>query len=216
MQPTWTRLGAWALVLGCLVAAGGYLAVGLLVHGDQQAQLLDPLWTPLQSVAIAGDLLAILGLPVALGAQFGRFRVLTVVGVAGTYGALTMLNVADGVVEAYVEPYLALHGGVPADPPVGWGWFENVALVLMLVGLIGLGLAVILERRFPWPAGVLLMVSPISSFLGLPGALALLSDYCCYAGLVIIGVQVVRGRVRIREGAIDARHAETAREGTSV
>jgi hypothetical protein len=199
MTTTWTRLGAWALVLGSLISTAGYLAVGLLVHGDELAQLVNPLWTPLQSVAIAGDLLAVLGLPVALGAQFGRFRVLTLIGVVGTYGALTMLNVADGVVEAYIEPYLAVHGGVPAEVPAAWGAFETVALVLMLVGLVCLGLAVILERRFPWPSGAMLIASPFVGLLGLPVPWALISDYLAFAALIIIGVQVLRGRAHVVE-----------------
>lgn len=192
MTSTWTRLGAWALVLGSLISAAGYLAVGILVHGDQSAQLLNPLWTPLESLAIAGDLLAILGLPVAFGAQFGRFRVLTVIGVVGTYAALAMLNLADGVLEAYIEPYLAVHGGVPAEPPAGWNTFENVALVAMLVGLVCLGLAVILERRFPWVAGAMLIASPIVALIGLPVPFALISDYLAFAAFVIVGVQVIR------------------------
>lgn len=209
MTSTWTRLGAGALVLGSLISAAGYLAVGFLVHGDQPAQLLNPLWTPLQSVALAGDLLAILGLPVAFGAQFGRFRVLTVIGVVGTYGALAMLNLSDGVVEAYVEPYLAAHGGVPAAAPAGWDAFENAALVLMLVGLICLGLAVILERRFPWSAGAMLIVSPIVAMVGLPGPFALISDYLAFAAFVIIGVRILGGRV-----GLDARPAP--REASAV
>jgi hypothetical protein len=216
MNQTWTRLGAWALLLGGALASAGYLAVGLLVHGDQQAQLLNPLWTPLQSVAIVGDLIAVLGLPVALAAQFGRFRALTAVGVFGTYAALTMLNVADGVVEAYVEPYLAVHGGVPTQPPVGWDVFETVALLPMLVGLVCLGLAVILERRFPWPAGAMLIVSPVVALLGLPTPFALISDYLAFGALGIIAVQVIRGRVRSGEGVPAARRSAPVTEGSVV
>lgn len=208
MNQTWTRLGAWALVLGSIISAAGYLAVGLLLHGDHQTQVLDPAWMPLESVAIAGDLLVVLGLPVAFSAQLGRFRVLTVIGVVGTYAAFVMLNVADGVVEAYVEPYLARHGGIPSEAPAGWGTFETVALVPMLIGLIALGLAVILERRFTWVAGAMLIVSPIVAMLGLPVPYALIADYLAFAAFVIIGVQIIRRRVPDAEPAASTAEPE--------
>jgi hypothetical protein len=208
MNHTWTRLGAWALVLGCVVGALGYLAAGVLVPGDLSARLQSPLWIPLNSVALAGDLLVLLGLPVALGALFGRFRVLTVLGTVGTWGALAMLNLGEGVIETYVKPYLVRHGGVPTAAPAGWDWWENVALLLMLVGLVCLGLTVILGRRVPWVAGALLIASPLAAFLGLPGALALLSDYLAFAGLAIVGIAVIRhpaaDLVRGRQGSASA------------
>lgn len=214
MNTTWTRLGAWALVVGCAVAAAGYLAAGLFIPGAQNARLLDPLWVPLNSLALAGDLLVILGLPVALGALFGRFRVLTLIGTIGTWAAFAMLNVGEGVIETYVKPYLVRHGGVPTEAPAGYDVFENSALLLMLVGLVCLGLAVILGRRVPWIAGALLVAAPVVVFLWLPGPLALLSDYLAFAGLVLIGVDVIRdpaGGPATTRGSVERAERPVAR-----
>ena len=58
-----TRIAAWILIVGAGLATAGYLAASLLPGADT-ARLTDPLWVPLNSTALAGDLLV--GL-VALG-----------------------------------------------------------------------------------------------------------------------------------------------------
>jgi hypothetical protein len=61
-----TRLGGWALITGTIMAAGAYLAAGTLIHGRGDTRYTSPLWTPLNSLAIAGGILIVLGLPVIL------------------------------------------------------------------------------------------------------------------------------------------------------
>ena len=187
-----TRLGGWALIIGAIVAAGGYLAAGALIRGHGDARYTSSLWTPLNGIAIAGNIIIALGLPVILTCHDRRAARLTLVGYVGLFATVTMLNISEGCLEAFVKPYLATHGGVPSNPPGGFAVFENIALVFLLVGLICMGIAVIRARVFPRWVGALFIVSPFVSVLGLPGPLAELSDYLAFIALVTIGLQVVR------------------------
>jgi hypothetical protein len=72
-------------------------AGALTSSGD--AHLTDPLWQLLYAIALAGNLLVVLGFPAVLIAQDGRFSRLTAVGYAGTLAALLMLNLGEGVIE---------------------------------------------------------------------------------------------------------------------
>jgi hypothetical protein len=194
---TWnrTRLGGWALIIGSIVAAIGYLAAGTLVHGHGDARFTNSLWEPLNGIAIAGNIVIVLGLPVILIGHGPRAARLTLAGYTGLFATLIMLNISEGCLEAFVKPYLATHGGVPDNPPGGFAVFEDVALVFLLAGLICLGIAVIRARVFPRWTGALLIASPFLSVLRLPGPLAELSDYLAFIALATIGLQAVRTRM---------------------
>ena len=155
---TWnrTRLGGWALIIGTTVATIGYLAAGTLVHTHGDARFTSSLWEPLNSIAIAGNIIIALGLPVILTCHDRRAARLTIVGYAGLFATLVMLNISESCYEAFVKPYLATHGGVPSNPPGGFAIFEDIALMFLLAGLICLGIAVIRARAFPSWIGVLL------------------------------------------------------------
>jgi hypothetical protein len=191
---TWnrTRLGGWALIIGTIVATIGYLAAGTLVHGHGDARVTSSLWEPLNGIAIAGNIIIVLGLPVILTCHDRRAARLTLVGYTGLFATLVMLNLAEGCYEAFIKPYLATHGGVPGNPPGGFAIFEDIALVFLLAGLICLGIAVIRARVFPRWTGALFIVSPFLSVLGLPGPLAELSDYLAFVALATIGLHAVR------------------------
>jgi hypothetical protein len=194
------RLAGYALVIGGALAIAGYLAVGIIVGGSGDARFTDPQWQPLYSIALAGGILTVLGLPAVLAAQDGRFPRLTAVGYAGTLAALLMLNIGEGVIEGFVKPYLVTHGGIPKPEPAGFAAFETVALACMLVGLICLGVAVVRARTMPRWVGVLLIASPFLSFAlgGLPAPLPELSDVCVSLALIAIGWRVavpVRGLI---------------------
>ena len=154
------------------------------------------MWAPLNGIAIAGNLIIVLGLPVILACHGRRAARLTLVGYLGLFAALTMLNISEGCIEAFVKPYLVTHGGIPANPPGGFLIFENIALVFMLVGLICMGIAVIRARVFPRWVGALFIVSPFVAFLGLPGPLAELSDYLAFIALATIGLRAVRSEAQ--------------------
>jgi hypothetical protein len=61
------RLAGWALITGTVVGAAGYLAAYALT-----TTVTDPLWTALYSVALAGDILIVFGLPAILTAHGDR------------------------------------------------------------------------------------------------------------------------------------------------
>ncbi len=191
-----TRLAGWALIVGTVVACAGYLTANALASGTGDARFTSPHWPLLNGIAIGGDILVVLGLPAILTGHGRRAEKLTMFGYIGTFAALVMLNVAEGVIEAFVKPYLVGHGGIPSDPPAGYAVYETCALVLMLAGFICLGIAVLRAKVYPWWTGVLFIVTPVASFLGLPGGWALIADYLCFTALLTIGVLTVRGSAR--------------------
>lgn len=186
-----TRLAGWALIIGTVVATVGYLAANALT-GSGDARFTNSLWTPLNSVAIAGDLIMVLGLPAILAVHGHRAAKLTLIGYIGLFATLVMLNVSEGCIEAYIKPYLVHHGGIPADAPGGFAIFDDVALVMLLVGLICLGIAVIRARVLGWWVGALFIASPLLGFVGVSGPFALISDYLAFVAIFTIGVKVVR------------------------
>ncbi|WP_433348452.1 hypothetical protein ACQP25_33810 [Microtetraspora malaysiensis] len=196
MNDTRVRLAGWALIVGAVVASAGYLAANALASGTGDARFTSPHWSLLNGIAIGGDIIAVLGLPAILAGHGRRAEKLTMFGYVGIFAALVMLNIAEGVIEAFVKPYLVGHGGIPSDPPAGYAIYEMFALVLMLVGFICMGIAVLRAKVYPWWTGVLLIAAPLASFLGLPGGWALIADYLCFAALLTIGVLTVRGSAR--------------------
>ena len=148
---TWnrTRLGGWALIIGTIVATIGYLAAGTLVRTHGDARFTSSLWEPLNSIAIAGNIIIALGLPVILTCHDRRATRLTIVGYAGLFATLVMLNISESCYEALIKLYLATHGGVPSNPPGGFAIFEDIALVFLLARLICLGIAVDPCPRLP-------------------------------------------------------------------
>src|SRR6185437_640696 len=139
----------------------------------------------------------------------GRAPKLHMAGYAGVFAALVMLNVGEGTTEAFVKPYLAGHGGIPAQEPPGFAAFEGVALLALVVGSICLGIAVLRARTLPWWIGVALIVSCLLGAVGLPGAWFLLPDGLFFAALLAIGVIAVRGRsgsarARVEQAALGA------------
>jgi hypothetical protein len=186
------RLAGHALIIGSALAIVGYLAAGIFAGGSGDAHFTDPQWQPLYSIALAGDIIIVLGFPAMLVAQDGRFPRLTAIGYAGTLAAVVMLNLGEGVIEGFVKPYLVTHGGIPDPEPAGFAAYESVALVCMLVGLICLGVAFVRARTMPRWVGVLLIASPFLSFAlsGLPTPLPELSDICLAVALIAIGRRV--------------------------
>lgn len=182
------RLAGSALAVGGAVAIVGYLAAGTLAGRTGGAHFIQPLFQPLYAIALAGTILAMLGMPAILSAQGGRFPRLTVVGYAGTLMALLMLNLGEGVIEGFVKPYLVTHGGIPKDPS-GFAAWQIVGLVCAVVGLVCLGVAILRAGRLPRWIGVLLIVGLFLSFaLGSQRApVNALGDMCILAAFVGIG-----------------------------
>lgn len=182
-----TRLAGVALLIGGVLTISGYAAANIFAGSSGDARFTNPLFVPLYSIALAGDLITVVGLPVILAVHRQRAYWLTNVGFVGVLLAMVMLNIGEGVVEAFVKPYLVEHGGVPSVPPTGFDVYENAALALLLVGLLSLGIAVIRARVFPWWAGALLIVSIPLSFIELPGSLAELGDCAAFLSFAVMG-----------------------------
>jgi hypothetical protein len=186
------RLAGIALVAGCVLATLGFLGVSLTMHGPESAWPTDPLWQPMYGVALAGNLLVVLGLPAILAVHGGAARRLTLVGYVGIFAPLAMLNVAETTIEAFVKPYLATHGGFPDETPAGLNAFEAVALVLLIVGAVCLAIAVFRARLLPVWVGVAVLLSVVCAFFLHGGPVVFVSDYVLFAALFWIGLRAAR------------------------
>ena len=186
------RLAGWALIVGTTVATAGYAASRLLAPGGGDAVYRNQLFPLFQGIALVGDVVIALGLPVILTFA-SRALKLHLVGFVGVFTALLMLNLGEGTIEAFVKPYLAHHGGIPMQDPSGLVAFEAIALVALVAGSVCLGIAVLRARSLPWWIGATLIVSGLGGALGLPGAWFLLPDTLFYASLFAVGTFAVRG-----------------------
>jgi hypothetical protein len=191
------RLAGWALIVGGTLSIGGFLAVSTIAgsSGDSgDARFSDPVWAPLNAVAIAGAIISVLGLPAILVYHGDRAQRLTLVGYIGILVPLVMLNVGESTTEAFVKPYLVHHGGIPKNLPNGFEPFMGVALLLLIVGVPCLGIAIVRAGVFPrWVGALLIACVPLSvAGGGFPGPLALLGDYLAFLALIAVGWQVVR------------------------
>lgn len=199
MNPTNARLTSWALITGSVVAAAGY-AAAFAANGNGDERFTGSSWIALYTIALLGDVLVLLGLPAVVHAQAGRFPLLTRIGYAGVFVPLAILNVGEGTIEGFVKPYLAKHGGIPADDVPGLIWFEAPALLVLLVGMVCLGIAVLRARTLPRWVGVVFLVVPFLGAAGLQGAISLLPDYLLFLALFAVGVTELRARGRVSEG----------------
>ena len=188
------RLAGMALVLGGTLSIAGYVITGTVFGSSDHDRFTPPLFPPLYSIALVGAVLSVLGLPAILAAHKEREARLTLVGYVGTFAALVMLNVGEGVIEAFVKPYLVTHGGIPKEAPTGLGIYFGIASLFVLVGLISLGIAVIRAKVFPRWVGALIISAVPFSFIGqaLPGPLVDLADYLLFIALIAIGWTVAK------------------------
>ena len=116
---------------------------------------------------------------------------------AALIGDMAMLNVGEGVIEAFVKPYLVHHGGIPASDPTGLTVFEGVALIGVVVDLICLGIRILRARTLPWWVTVLFFCGLLGA-AGLQGAIALLPDYLLFIALFTVGVITLRRSTEVR------------------
>lgn len=191
MNPTNARLTSWALVTGSVVATAGY-ASAFAMNGTGDERFAGSSWVTLYTIALLGNVIVLLGLPATVHAQAGRARVLTRIGYAGMLVPLVILNVGEGTIEGFVKPYLARHGGIPADDLPGLIWFEAPALLVLVVGMVCLGIAVLRAHALPRWVGVVFIVVPFLGAAGLQGAVSLLPDYLLYVALFTVGVTQLR------------------------
>ena len=192
MNPTNVRLTSWALVVGSIVATAGY-ALAFAANGNGDQRFAGSSWVALYTVALLGNVLVLLGLPALVHAQSGRTPVLTRIGYVGIFVPLAILNIGEGSIEGFVKPYLAQHGGIPSSDLHGLAVYEAPALLIMLVGMVCLGIAVLRAHVLPRWVGVLFIVMPFLGAAGLQGAISLAPDYLLFIGLFTVGVTQLRG-----------------------
>ena len=192
MNPTNVRLTSWALVVGSIVATAGY-ALAFAANGNGDQRFAGSSWVALYTVALLGNVLVLLGLPALVHAQSGRTPVLTRIGYVGIFVPLAILNIGEGSIEGFVKPYLAQHGGIPSSDLHGLAVYEAPALLVMLVGMVCLGIAVLRAHVLPRWVGVLFIVVPFLGAAGLQGAISLAPDYLLFIGLFTVGVTQLRG-----------------------
>ena len=185
------RLTALALVIGSAVATLGY-AAAFVANGGGDARFASSSWVGLYTVALLGCVIVLLGLPALVDAQRGGSPRLTRIGYVGVFVPLAILNIGEGTVEGFVKPYLAHHGGVPAADLPGLAAYEAPSLLVLLVGMLCLGIAVLRARVLPRWIGVLFIVVPFLGAAGLQGAVSLLPDYLLFVGLFAVGVIELR------------------------
>jgi hypothetical protein len=143
-------------------------------------------------VALAGNVLVVLGLPAILAVHGRASRRLTLVGYVGIFAPLAMLNVAETTIEAFLKPYLAPRGGFPDPIPAGLNAFEAVALVLLVVGAVCLAIAIFRARIMPVWVGVAVLLSVVGAFLLHGGPVVFVSDYLLFAALFWFGLRAAR------------------------
>jgi hypothetical protein len=192
MNPTNVRLTSWALVVGSVVATAGY-ASAFAANGNGDERFTGSSWVTLYTIALLGDVIVLLGLPALVHAQAGRSPVLTRIGYVGVFVPLAILNIGEGTIEGFVKPYLATHGGIPADDVPGLTAFEIPALLVLLVGMVCLGIGVWRAHVLPRWVGVVFVVVPFLGAAGLQGAVSLLPDYLLFVGLFTVGITQLRG-----------------------
>jgi hypothetical protein len=189
------RLAGLALMAGCVLATLGFLGVSLTMHGSETAWPTDSLWQPMYGVALAGNVLVVLGLPAILAVHGRAFRRLTLVGYLGIAATMVMLNVAETTIEAFVKPYLVTHGGLPQEQPGGLNAWVVVALVLGLVGTVCLAVAVFRARIVPIWVGIAVILSLVGALFLPSGPMAFIADYLLFAALFVFGLRAARPAV---------------------
>jgi hypothetical protein len=186
------RLAGIALMAGCVLAALGFLGISLSMTGSVASWPTHSLWQPMYGVALAGNVLIVLGLPAILAVHGQACRRLTLVGYLGIFAPLVMLNVAETTIEAFIKPYLTTHGGFPEPIPAGLNAVEAVALLALIVGAVCLVIAVFRARILPVWVGVAVLLSVVGAFFLHSGPTAFVSDYLLFAALFTFGLRAAR------------------------
>jgi hypothetical protein len=181
-----------ALMAGCVLATLGFAGVSLAMTGDEASWPTHSLWQPMYGVALAGNVLIVLGLPAILAVHGDAVRRLTLVGYVGLFAPLVTLNVAETTIEAFIKPYLASRGGFPDPIPAGLSAFEAVALLLLIVGAVCLAIAIVRARVLPVWVGVAVLLSLVCAFFLHGGAIVFVSDYLLFAALFAVGLRAAR------------------------
>lgn len=193
MNGSLSRLGGAALVAGSVLLAGTNLLLRFNGGSDGDNPNL-PVNIAGHGIGMLAGLLVILGLPALVAALSARSRALSVAGFVLVTVSILVYQVAFGLVDAVVLPYLAANHFNADQPPaamfpffMGAGFAEIIGTILLGVTILRSGVFSRISAVLLIAAGTILLVTlaPLPEWVDTISALAMLG------GLGIAGAQMV-------------------------
>jgi hypothetical protein len=158
------RLSGWALVLGGLAALIGNVATGVLFPDNFNPTYAgNPLFVPLNLLALLGTLLLVLGLPGLYAARRVELAVAGFVGIVLIAVTAMLFGVFFGLFALIVEPFLSAQAPqlLSGDPPASLLVFLVVSTIIQVVGSILFALPMLRGALQPRWAGYVLVISAV-------------------------------------------------------
>ncbi len=177
------QLGGAALVAGSVILAAVEVVLRLS-DGADGSNPENPANIAAHLVGMLAGLLLIVGLPVLVGALAPRAPVLSVAGFVLVTLSILVYEIALGLLDAIVLPYLAASHLNPSHPPAAMFPFFMGGGFAEIIGNVLLGIAILRTGLFSRVAGYLLIaagavmlitLAPIPEWVDTISALAMLS-----------------------------------------
>jgi len=159
---------------GLVLCAGGVLsAAATAAQPFVDVTTANPAMTAAGTVAITGGLLTLLGMPAWYAVQAARAGRLGAAGFVMTFLGWAGLQVATQPFYTYVAPALYARPGNAdlAEPgaldeiTTGFLSYVGVTLILLNLGLVLFGVAMIRARAFPRALGYVIALGPLGAFV---------------------------------------------------
>jgi hypothetical protein len=186
------RLGGAALVGGSVLLAAVEVVLRLTGGADGDDPT-NPVNIAAHGVGMLAGLLLIVGLPTLIAALGTRAPWLSVAGFVLLTAAILVYEIAIGLLDTVVLPYLAANHLNPTQPPaamfpffMGGGFAQIIGNVLLGISILRTGLFSRISGILLIAAGVILLVTlaPLPEWVDTISALAMLS------GLGLVGAQL--------------------------
>lgn len=200
------RQFAGTALIGGSVMLAAVDVVLRLADGADGSNPGNPVNIAAHLVGMLAGLLLVVGLPVLAGALAQRAPVVSVVGFVLVTLSILVYEIALGLLDAIVLPYLAANHLTPSHPPAAMFPFFMGGGFAEIIGNLLLGIAILRTGVFSRVAGVLLIaaaaillitLAPLPEWLDTISALAMLSALCItgaqLAGFAPAPAHVARG-----------------------
>ncbi len=180
------QLGGAALIGGSVMLAAVEVVLRL-ADGADGSNPENPANIAAHLVGMLAGLLLVVGLPVLAGALSSRAPVLSVVGFVLVTLSILVYEIALGLLDAIVLPYLAANHLTPSHPPAAMFPFFMGGGFAEIIGNLLLGIAILRTGAFSRIAGYLLIaaaaimlttLAPLPEWIDTITALAMLSAFC--------------------------------------
>lgn len=177
---TLIRLSGVALIGGGILLAVGYAISSVLLPEGLIEMYSSPLAIFAYALRIVGAIFLLLGLPAifARQAQGARAVTLSLIGFVVIFLGIATLEVGMNSIYAFVFPPLATNPStrpvllaLDANRPLGASIAFGLGLVAETFGPLFLGIAILRAKVLPRLAGVMFIIIPLLSIIGLPDAL---------------------------------------------